>query len=346
MNQNSNLSCLNCGESMSSNAKFCEACGQAKLEARLNIIQLFKDFITNIFNLDGRLFRSIRHIWKPAFLAKEYISGKRKSYVNPIRFFLAMLVLLFFLLNNALNKEAVDEGTMDAISTVQQKKFATKYDSTICLVSPNISIEKELEMRNKIFGTVVEKSPKLFAGGNIMWWKMKDYKVTRDDAYSMSTDSLFIKYNLTKWYDQLFIRQLIKIDKDRSGSASYFISKLIWGVIVFIFLIALFMKLVYIRNLYYYVEHLIVVILYFAKMLLLLNLIQLIQLMEVNNLLWNIVVVLIYFSTCIYFFFTLKGYYRQGIFKTLVKSAVIYIVGLYIFIFSVAIVSLKSLAVL
>lgn len=331
---------------MSSNAKFCEGCGQAKLEARLNIIQLFKDFITNIFNLDGRLFRSIRHIWKPAFLAKEYISGKRKSYVNPIRFFLAMLVLLFFLLNNALNKEAFDEGTMNAISTMQQKKFAANYDSTICLVSPNISVDKELEMRNSIFGTVTEKSPKLFPGGNIMWWKIKKYEVTRNDVYSMSTDSLFTKYNLTKWYDQLFIRQLIKIDKDRSGSASYFISKLIWGVIVFIFLIALFMKLVYIRNLYYYVEHLIVVILYSAKTLLLLNLVQLIQLIEINIPYWNTLVAPIYLSTGIYFFFTLKRYYGQGIFKTIVKSVIIYIVGIYIFIFSVLLVSLISLAVL
>ena len=331
---------------MAHDAKYCENCGQAKLESRLNIIQLFKDFVTNIFNLDGRIFRTVRHVWKPAFLAQEYISGKRRSYVNPIRFFLLMIVLLFFLLNYSMDSEAFDEGTVNEISTVEQKKFAEKYDSTICIAVPDIGAEKENELRNMIFGAVKERSSRIFVGGNFMGWKLKEYDVTRHDAYSMETDSLFAKYNLTKWYDQLFIRQLIKIDKDRSGSASYFISKLIWGVIFFIFLLALFMKLIYIRNLYYYVEHLIVVILYSAKVLLVFNLVLLIQLMKLDIPLWNIIVAGMYLSMSIYFFFTLKKYYRQGKFKTFVKSVIIYFVAFYILALSITLVSLVSLAFL
>ncbi len=344
MHQNSNLSCLNCGASMSSDASFCEACGQAKLESRLNIVQLVKDFISNIFNLDGRLIRSVKHMWRPAFLATEYTSGKRRSYVNPIRFFLAMLVIAFFLLNNAMNSEAFDKGTMNAISNVEQKKYVATYDSTICVLAPDISIEKELALRNAIFGQIKEKPTKIFVGGNIMMWKLKEYEVTRNDAYTMEIDSLFAKYNLTKWYDQLFIKQLIKVDKDRSGSASYFVSKLIWGVLVFIFLLALLMKLLYIRSVYYYVEHLIVVILSCAKMLLVFNLIFLIQFLELNIPYINVFAAIVYFSSIIYFFFTLKKYYNQGVFKTIVKTLTIYFAGFYIFIFSVALVLLASLA--
>ena len=283
-------------------------------------------------------------MWRPAFLALEYTKGKRRSYVNPIRFFLVMLVLLFFLLNHSMNTEAFDKGTMNAISDVEQKKYVENYDTSICVLAPDLSIVKELKLRDQLFGKVKEKSPKIFSGGNIMFWKIKDYDVTRHDAYTMDIDSLFAKYNLTKWYDQLFIRQMIKVDKDRSGSASYFVSKLIWGVTVFIFFIALFMKLLYIRHVYYYVEHLIVAILYSAKMLLLLNLVFLIQVLELNIPFWDIITAVIYLSTCFYLFFTLKKYYQQGIFKTIIKSIIIYVVGLNIFVFSVVVVSLISLA--
>ena len=109
-----------------------------KINSRLNNIDLFKDFITHISNLDGRLFKSIRHLWKPVYLAKEYIARRRKTYVNPIRFILVMLVLLFFLLNRKINSIEFDKGTIDGISIVHQKKFAANYDSTLCLLIRNL----------------------------------------------------------------------------------------------------------------------------------------------------------------------------------------------------------------
>lgn len=331
---------------MSSNAIFCEGCGQKKIKPGLNIFDLFKDFITNIFNLDGRLFRSLKHLWRPAFLAKEYISGRRKNYVNPIRFFLAMLVLLFFLLNHSMNSEAFDEGTMKEITKIKQKKLAQIYDSTVCVVSPNMSIEEEEKLRESIFGMTEEGSAIIWAGGNFLGWKMKGYEVTRYDAYSMDTDSLFAKYKLINWYDQLFIRQLIKIDKDRSGSAAYFVSNLLWGVILYIVLVALLMKLLFIRNVYYYVEHLIVFILYTAKMLLLINLMFLIQLLELDIPLQNILATLTYIFILVYFVITIKNYYRQSIWIILIKSITIIISSFYLIILSVLVVSLISLAFL
>lgn len=329
---------------MSLQADFCESCGQKKMREGLNIIDLFKDFITNIFNLDGRLFRSIKHLWKPAFLAKEYIGGRRKSYVNPIRFFIVMLVSLFFLLNNSMNNEAFDEGTMNTITAVQQKKLVQVYDSTVCLITPDMSVDDEQELRNQIFGEVKERSPKIWISGNILGWKIKEYEVTRHDAYSMDIDSLFTKYELTEWYDQLFVKQLIKVDKDRSGSVSYFVSKLIWGVTICLFLIALVMKLLYIRQFYYYVEHLIVIILFSAKILILVNLILLVHIIDLNIPYLNTITSILYLFMIVYFFLTIKSYYKQGILKTFVKSTLILTLGINIFILSVLLVSLISLA--
>lgn len=338
--------CHNCGHKLSAEASFCDQCGQARIEARLNFWKLLKDFVNNIFNLDGRLFRSLRHMWRPAFLAKEYVNGKRKSYVNPIRFFLLMLVLLFFLLKNSLNSELFDQGTMKAIQKVEQKELAEIYDTTICNYFPDIDIEAQQKFRSELFNEAEKKSPRIFVGGTFLGYNLKEYDVTRDDAYSMDIDSLFNKYQLTNWYDQLFIRQLIKIDKDRSGSASYFISKLIWGVILYIFLLAGLMKILYIRNNFYYLEHLIVIILYTAKALLVINIILLIQLGSFEIPLWNYIVLAIYGSILLYFFFTLKKYYEQGFIKTFIKSSIIGFSCFYILLISVMFVSIISLALL
>jgi len=331
---------------MSENAIFCERCSQAKVESRLNIWKLFKDFISNIFNLDGRLFRSIKHMWRPSFLAQEYINGRRKSYVNPIRFFLLMLVSLFFLLNNSMNSDMIEQGGIKAITKVEQKKLAQIYDTAVYSIIPNIDTSQHQALRDRIFSTAKEESPRIFAGGNFLFWDLKDYEVTRYDAYSMETDSLFKKYNLTKWYDQLFIKQLIKVDKNRIGSASYFINKLIWGVILYTFLLALLMKLLYIRNNFYYVEHLIIVILYVAKVMLVTNLILLFQFGSFEIPFGNYILLLLYIGMGIYFFITLRKFYQQGFIKTFIKSSIISLASFYILIFAVTIVTLISLALL
>lgn len=331
---------------MSDNATFCENCGQAKVESRLNIVKLFKDLISNIFNLDGRLFRSLKHMWRPAFLAKEYIHGRRKSYVNPIRFFLLMLVLLFFLLNNLMNSDMIEKGELKAITKVEQKKLANIYDTAVYSIIPNIDTLQHRTLRDRIFTLANAKSPRIFVGGTFLAWDMKEYEVTRYDAYSMEIDSLFKKYELTKWYDQLFIKQLIKVDKNRSGSVSYLINKLIWGVIIYTFLVALLMKLIYIRNNYYYVEHLILVILYVAKVMLVTNLILMLQFGAFKIPYLNYILLVLYAGVGIYFFISLLKFYQQGFIKTFIKSSIISFASFYILVFSVALVTLISLALL
>lgn len=346
MEVNSNQPCHNCAHPISERATYCENCGQAKVESRLNIWKLFKDFISNIFNLDGRLFRSLRHMWRPAFLAQEYMHGRRKSYVNPIRFYLLMIVSLFFLLKSSMNDDMIEKSGIRAIAEVEQKKLAEIYDTAIYSIIHNIDTIQHRQLRDRIFTAANKEPTRIFTGGNFLGWDIKEYYVTRYDAYSMDIDSLFKKYNLTEWYDQLFIEQLIKVDKNRSGSASYFISKLMWGVILYTFLVALLMKLLYIRNNYYYVEHLILVILYVAKVMLVLNIVYLIPLLGLGNSFWNYFMVLIYGLVVLYFFITLKKFFQQGYLKTFIKSTIICFASFYLLVISISLVSIISLILL
>lgn len=345
MNTTSNTTCLNCNLPMSGNAKYCENCGQPERESRLSISKLFFDLISNIFNLDGRLFKSIKHMWRPAFLAQEFIAGRRRSYVNPIRFLIVMLVILFFLLNRTVNVAPIDIGTDKALKKVERKRLAALYDSSIYLIVDPIDTISVDSLRKSIFIDIDDGSELLLPAGNIINYKFEGYEVTRDDAYSMNIDSLFKKYQLTSWKDKLIVKQILKVDKNRSQGISFIIGNLIWGIIITIFLMALLMKLLYIRSVYYYVEHLIVVVLYSAKLYAVLNILLLLQQALGESKYWNMAMTGIFILFTVYFYFTLKAYYKQGIIKTIIKMAIISFATMYIMVITMFVVLLISMAI-
>lgn len=61
---------------------------------------VFQDFI-GIFSLDSSIFRTIGpFLFKPGFLAREYLNGKRKKYLSPVRLYLFMSIIFFFIASN------------------------------------------------------------------------------------------------------------------------------------------------------------------------------------------------------------------------------------------------------
>jgi hypothetical protein len=90
--------CLNCGAEVI--GKFCHNCGQPNIEPKETVWQLINHFFADITHFDGKIFSSLRLvILKPGFLSKQYILGKRMSYLHPIRMYLfvsAIFFLIFF----------------------------------------------------------------------------------------------------------------------------------------------------------------------------------------------------------------------------------------------------------
>jgi len=99
--------CQNCGYRDRGN--FCSNCGQSF--TALN--RPLKDILTevgDIVNLDSRIFRSIPpFLFKPGFLTREYLDGKRKTYMSPFRLYL-LLSLLFFFLAQSTSKKITEAG--------------------------------------------------------------------------------------------------------------------------------------------------------------------------------------------------------------------------------------------
>jgi hypothetical protein len=90
--------CLNCGTTVQ--GRYCQSCGQENIIPRETFWHMFTHFFYDVTHFDSQFFHTVHHlILKPGFLSKEYIKGRRKSYLHPIRMYVftsAIFFLLFF----------------------------------------------------------------------------------------------------------------------------------------------------------------------------------------------------------------------------------------------------------
>lgn len=89
--------CKNCDTTFLGN--FCNNCGQRHIgNQRLQMKEVITDFFDNTFNIHKGFFFTLWNLFiKPGKVAQAYISGKRKSYINPTRFMVIGLALQTFI---------------------------------------------------------------------------------------------------------------------------------------------------------------------------------------------------------------------------------------------------------
>ncbi len=144
--QRKEKNCLNCGTQVVGH--FCHNCGQENIEPKESIWHLVSHVFKDITHFDGKFFTSLKDlILKPGFLSKEYVIGKRASYLNPIRMYL-FTSAIFFLIFFSLYK--IDENIIKVDNGVEAKTYdeINKMDS--------VAFRKFTMKINK--GTVMDKN--------------------------------------------------------------------------------------------------------------------------------------------------------------------------------------------
>lgn len=88
--------CLNCGSRV--DGRFCPNCGQENIETRQPFHYLFTHFFDDFTHYDGQFWKIIKYlIFKPGKLTNEYLSGKRQSYVAPVKLYIFINFVAFLL---------------------------------------------------------------------------------------------------------------------------------------------------------------------------------------------------------------------------------------------------------
>jgi len=134
--------CLNCGTIVTGN--FCQNCGQENIEVKESFFQIVYHFIEDITHFDGKLIKTLKLlISKPGFLTKEYVAGKRATYIHPIRMYI-FISAVFFLFIFSGEQKIVD------VNTNQTKSSSIVFgDSTYNTVAQYDSAQKMLPIKKR-----------------------------------------------------------------------------------------------------------------------------------------------------------------------------------------------------
>src|SRR6476659_6158392 len=90
--------CENCGAPMA--GPFCAQCGQAAIDYRRSFRHIIVDVLDSFLNWDSKFFATIGWlIARPWHLTNQFLAGRRVRYVHPLRVYLLVSILFFFVVN-------------------------------------------------------------------------------------------------------------------------------------------------------------------------------------------------------------------------------------------------------
>lgn len=129
--------CRNCGEALAS--KFCQSCGQKKAE-RFGAGHLRDEAWEKIRWFETDMLKAAFNVTlRPGRVAREYVEGKRKSHVNPLKLLLAAIVILLVVIAQTGYLTSSNQTLTKAITLVQSySKWSFSLGILAVLIASNI----------------------------------------------------------------------------------------------------------------------------------------------------------------------------------------------------------------
>ncbi|MFQ5674715.1 MAG: DUF3667 domain-containing protein [bacterium] len=162
-------SCPNCGADL--NAVYCSNCGQKSKNFDVPFKELVSDVFADIFTLDSRFLRTLVPLMtKPGFLTTEYNSGRRTRYMPPLRLYLFVSFLLFFVLamtdvrmvKFSATPTKANATAMDSLTTARQMQLPDSLDTTAKLRRKFLyKLRQEQQNLQQINKTITNRLPQL-----------------------------------------------------------------------------------------------------------------------------------------------------------------------------------------
>ncbi|MGB9430400.1 MAG: DUF4286 family protein [Gammaproteobacteria bacterium] len=291
------LRCQNCNSLLT--GKFCAECGQKNHTYAAPLWADIQDFSGNHFGFDTKFFHSILPLlFRPGFLSREYSAGRRVRYINPLRLYFFSSLLFFFVAWTFAPSQFVNLNNTSAApaKSLTQSKSLTPAERQKIWVNPYLSADQKQLILNK----AQQRSP-----GTVTEMNLPD---------TMSGNAFGKHFSMPK---SEFKTKLMH-------AMESYLPKLMF---LFLPLVALLLKLCYLRSRRYYMEHLIFTLhnhaFVFVAMLLILlaNLLAThVPRMATPTHYFNVI---IGWYIAIYIFLAMRFYYRQSYFKTAVKYLLI-----------------------
>ena len=329
-NQIDQVICKNCEQEHHEDFKFCPNCGQQEKED-LTVSVLFYNTISNYFSFDARFLRSfVPLMFKPGFVAKQFVRGKRLRYLHPAQYYLFVSVIFFFLLSFKVREysKAADEALQKTFDVEQKENLNFKLIDTAEVAK----ISETLQQNNVVTGMSPEELATLDSimaeGANVPI--NTDFNMFGIDGKKL--DSLIATGATEKeqlafigmkedagFFNKLFHKQRLKFHKNKGvGIVQAFFDTIPIALFILLPIFAMILKLLFWRR-GRFAHHLVFSFYYFSFLFVVLGFI-----LGVNYI-WEIpdwIDFLILLSTSFYLWFSLRNFYEQSYFVTFIKTGI------------------------
>jgi Protein of unknown function (DUF3667) len=263
----------------------------------------------------------VRALFIPGQLTNEYFLGKHKSYANPIQLFLVATFFLFALVSAQLsNANLGDDTALSLKEDLDWLDFYAKLDTAKMHTDslfPNqtaTTATDTLIKKMQAYKLNLEDSLDL-SGFSIFDEDSKFPLVAKKDLLLKSPEELVEMYAKEKSFiEKVILRQSAKFKAGGRGIVDYLFGKMTIILLLMMPVLALILKLLYIRRDYFYVEHLIFIFHFHAFLFFMLFVLGLI-----GSYLPEALTGLAVFSIFVYLFLAMKKVYKQSKRKTFVK---------------------------
>lgn len=338
------LKCLNCNHPLDISDKFCPNCGQKNTTKRLSLKDFVDEFLANFYAYDSKVRNTIIKLFtKPGKAAKEFIDGKRQTYANPFRFYLSVS-LIYFIFSGLVTKFN-DETIVDLEQTIikkseekNQEKDSTKTNNNqldlndpkspvqINLGNNNIEIKKDTVKKHKLY---TEKQIADFGFFKRTKRKIETYGNFFDHSKTTYPPKILdsLKHEKSKWNLYLLKKtyQFKKLDEeDNNGKKGfnkffeYLTDKVPFILFISLPFLTIIFAIIYFRKKLSYAEHMVFVFNFMSFIFLLIFTKEIISLFINIDLSWLYV-----FIVPIYFYKSLRNFYQQSRWKTILKFVIL-----------------------
>lgn len=239
INQRKSDHCFNCSAPLKNEDDFCRKCGQENRDKIVSLKVIISDFLGDYFTFDSKLFRSIFPlIFKPGFLTNEYNAGKRTRYIPPLRMYIFISFIYFFVIG-------IMGETYEEYRKEKEKEIASK-DTIVSDTLKGIYFS--------------DNNVNINIGAGNKKFSIKNLKevLGSDEKMNIFLENLKLeKTKLNKFLARTFIAQAIKLKEQRDGFTSYFFRNISIMIFFLMPLFAAVLKLFYLRRKKFYIEHLV-----------------------------------------------------------------------------------------
>lgn len=334
------VNCKNCEQSFDEHFQFCPHCGQ-KANDELTLGVLFYNTISNYFSFDARFLKSFMPLlFKPGYLAKAFINGKRLLYLHPAQMYLFISIVFFFVFSftitqhkDTLNREF--QKSLDNDFTVIDSVEIRRKDSLERIATRNTLEKNKFVIRLKQKEIVSVVSEDELPERNVVSFGGFEHELDSLIKVKASDEEMYKVMGLSDdagWVSRKLYEQGLKFYKSRDAGniMSAFYDKLPIALFFLLPIFAFIIKILYF-NKGPYAHHLVFSFYYFSFVFTVLTIIFGINLIyDLPN--W--IDFIIPLSCFVYFYLALKRFYGQRWMMSLLKASVVSFVFFPVVIFS------------